>query len=157
MSPQLLDIETGPRPGPIPSLDRIYEEKADKSPGNPPSGLETGFKVLLFLSVPFIAYVLSWRAGFHLATVAYAVLAVVMLAAAILRLEHVGNRVPEVWATAVNASTHLRWVSLQTIPLVGFELWRHAAPGSIYELIPLLVITWAFIAMVGTPGSLPNS
>ena len=157
MSPQLLDIETEPQPGPIPSLDRIYEENADQSSRNPLPGLETGFKVLLLLSLPFIAYVLSWRAGFDLATAAYAFLAVVMLAATILRLEHVRNRAPGVWATTVNASTHLRWVSLQTIPLVGFELWRHAAPGSVYELIPLLVITWAFIAIVGTPGSLRNS
>jgi hypothetical protein len=158
----MLDTKTGPlpdlsirRPGPIPSIDRV--DSGDEPSYRVPTGLETGFKLLLSLSLPFIVYVLSWKAGVDLATVAYALVVLVMAAATILSWEPARGRVPEIWVAAVKGNRPLRWLPLQAVPVVGFELWRHTTAGSVYGLVPLLAITWAFVATAGTARSLTDS
>ncbi len=153
----MLDTKAGPlpelsvsRPGPIPSLDRIDRSKtADAASGRLLSDLQTGFNLLVAISVPFIVYVLSWKAGFDLSTVTYTLLSVVMACATLLSWETTRALLPEAWIAAVSRTRRFKWVALQTIPLVGFELWRHASQASIYVLVPLLAITGAFVATVG--------
>jgi hypothetical protein len=146
--PVALDVIVAPSPKSVPALhdQNVLEEL--RLP------LLTGFTVLLLVSLPFIAYVLSWRSGFDLTRVTYPLLATVL-----------GGSAAAVWAVrrrfGSEATTtksawwarFLPWTSLQMIPIAGFELWRGAGFNRLEALTPLLAITWAFVAIVGLPNA----
>jgi hypothetical protein len=153
MAGPLPDLDV-PLPGPIPSLDMIDESSPEKAtPEGVLSDLQTGFKILLALSVPFIVYVVSWKAGFDVANVAYAMLGIVMVGSTVAYWARARGHLPANWIAPVRRIRNLRWVPLQVVPLVGFELWRHTWSSSVYALVALLAIAWSFIATVGWSGS----
>jgi hypothetical protein len=149
MAGPLPDLDVS-QPGPIPTIDAIDESSYENvTTGRVLSDLQTGFMILLALSVPFIVYVLSWKAGFGLANLAYATLVVLMVGVTVLSWAPTVRYLPEHWVTRVLGIRKPRWVAQQVVPLIGFELWRHAALSSFYVIVPLVAIAWSFIATIG--------
>lgn len=125
---------------PVPLLERL------RSP------LEFGFIVLLLLNLPFIVYVLCWRAGFDLTAVTYPLLTVALGGATIavwITSQRVASR--QRIGTFLAQARMLPWMSLEVFPIAGLVIWRDGGLGTVSRLIPLFVVAIAFVFTVGLP------
>jgi hypothetical protein len=149
MTVQMLDEKSGRRPGPLPTLGPIglVDDTPDEA-GRPGAGLEhflgrlqVWFALVLSVSLPFIVYVLCSKGGFDLTVVTYPVLGAAMATVTAIgwTRSELGGRVRDV--------APLRWLAVQSIPVAGFLLWRFGASG-FYRSIPLIAVTWVFVATV---------
>jgi len=154
-------------PGPIPSLigigsvEPVVSQPVATTVHDPEVleelrvPLQIGFTVLLLVSLPFIAYVLSWRSGFDLTSVTYPLLAALLGGSALAIWIHSRRSGSKSTISERDKWTRiLPWSSLQVIPIAGFALWRGTDLARLEALIPLLAITWAFVAIVGLPTML---
>jgi hypothetical protein len=116
------------------------------------SPLKVAFTVLVLLDLPFIIYVLCWRAGFDLTTATYPLLTVALGGSTVavwMTSHRLGSRQKIVVLLA--RSRIIPWMSLEVFPIVGFVMWRGGGLGSMSRLIPLFVVALAFIFSVGLP------
>ncbi|MFZ0667032.1 MAG: hypothetical protein WAM97_14865 [Acidimicrobiales bacterium] len=116
------------------------------------SPLQIVFTILGLVSIPFIAYVLSSKAGFDLVPVTYSLMAVFTAGGTIAIWLSVRNvRWCRNIAVVLSRNRTAYWIALQVIPITGFELWHDGGrPESLYQLIPLFALAWAFLWMAGT-------
>jgi hypothetical protein len=158
MTLRLEEQRTHLRPGPLPTVGPIGSLTDQSKVGTEPKNanlesllgrLEKWFALVLAVSVPFIAYVLSWKGGFDLTYVTYPVLLTAMaLASAVCYTS-------SEWAHRVRSVSTSRWLPIQSLPIAGFVLWRFGTAG-LYRLIPLAAVTWVFVGIINplrTPAS----
>jgi hypothetical protein len=116
------------------------------------SPLKVGFTVSALLDLPFIIYVLCWRAGFDLTSVTYPLLTLALGGSTIavwVASHRLGSR--QKIGVLLARSRIIPWMSLEVFPIVGFVMWRDGGLGSMNRLIPLLVVALAFVFSVGLP------
>lgn len=110
--------------------------------------LEIGFLSLLIVSLPFIAYVVSWRGGFDLTSITYPLAAAAMGAGAIAAWMAAHG-----YAPAPLDVRRRHWaLPLQVIPIAGFDLWRSATAAETAILVPLVALALAYVAATGRLG-----
>jgi hypothetical protein len=117
------------------------------------SPLKVWFTVLALLDLPFIIYVLCWRAGFDLTSATYPLLTVALSASIVavwMSSHRLGSR--QRIAVVLASSRIVPWMSLEVFPIVGFAVWRGGGLGSMNRLIPLFVVALAFVFTVGLPA-----
>jgi len=147
MALQLEERRTPREPGPLPTFGQ--SGRSVGALGAPDAAgleailgrLEVWFAVVIAVSLPFIGYVLCFKAGFDLTYLTYPLLLVAMVV--VTAMSWSGSGI----AGRFGGLTTLRWLPVQSLPIAGFVMWRFGI-GGLYRLIPLAAAAWVFVAIV---------